>query len=222
MDVNVIYEDNSIIVCHKKPGVPTQTNRPGQMDMVHMIMNYRADKKEEPYVGLVHRLDQPVEGVMVFAKTKSAAKSLSSQVAKHEIVKQYYAVVNGIPKEDSKILKDYLLKDGGTNTSKVVSEKNASAKYAELQYEVIEKKGEQCLLKVTLHTGRHHQIRVQLSNAGIPILGDRKYGKKETTEVGIPLALCSFRLVFEHPKTHARMEFTIEPSGDAFKDFFSR
>lgn len=216
---SIIYEDQDILVCRKEAGISTQTNQLGQKDMVSIIKNYRVEKKEEPYVGVVHRLDQPVEGVMVFAKNQKSAALLSKQMSEHNIEKQYYAVVWGNPKEDSAVLEDYLLRDGKLNTSKVVNSKIKGAKYAKLTYDVIERKEDKCLLKITLHTGRHHQIRVQLANHGFPIVGDRKYSEKKATGY-MPLALCSFRLCFAHPTNKTKLEYVIEPSGIGFCDFF--
>ena len=216
MELNILYEDAAILVCHKPAGVATQSNRIGEMDMVSLMANYRSANGQDPYVGLVHRLDQPVEGVMVFAKTKKAAAELSRQVSSRQIVKQYYAIVEGYPGKEEGELTDYLVRDGRTNTSRVTSEKDPRAKRAVLSYQVMEELENKSLLLITLHTGRHHQIRVQLAHAGFPVVGDRKYGLRSSDSPYMPLGLCSCRLNFVHPTTGKEMEFTICPEGQAF------
>lgn len=211
----ILYEDDEIIVCRKPAGVATQTKRFGQADMESLLKNYRAGKGEPPYIGVVHRLDQPVEGVMVFAKTKEAAAKLSRQIAGKLADKYYCAVVDGVPAKKKAVLEDYLLRDGTTNTTKVVDKNTDGAKYARLEYEVTGENGANARLLIRLDTGRHHQIRVQLANAGFPIVGDAKYNFKETLErSGRQLALCSCRLSFRHPVTHKKMQFEIEPAFD--------
>lgn len=218
MELNIQYEDEAILVCHKPAGVPTQSNRIGEMDMVSLLANYRSSKGQEPYVGLVHRLDQPVEGVMVLGKTKQAAAALSQQVSSHRVIKQYYAVTEGCPKQDEGELTDYLVRDGRTNSSRVVSAKDAGAKKANLSYKVLHRGESRSLLLITLHTGRHHQIRVQLSHAGCPVVGDRKYGKYTEGAPYMPLGLCSCRISVEHPVTAKSMDFRICPEGQAFSE----
>ena len=138
MNLNILYEDESLIVCEKPAGVATQTKRLGQADMESLLKNYRAAKGEPPYIGVAHRLDQPVRGVMVFAKTKEAAADLSRQVQTKLADKFYYAVTDGVPEKKKDTLEDYLLRDGKTNTSKVVSKSTEGAKLARLNYEVLE------------------------------------------------------------------------------------
>ena len=209
MDLNIIYEDESLIVCEKPAGVATQTKRLGQADMESILKNYRAGKGEVPYIGVIHRLDQSVAGVMVFAKTKEAAASLSRQVQSKAADKFYYAMTDGIPEIKSETLEDYLLHDGKTNTTRVVCAETKGAKQARLSYEVIESNDYRAVLRVQLDTGRPHQIRVQLSHAGWPIVGDKKYNQKESAkEAG--LKLCSYKIGFTHPATKKRMEFEIE------------
>lgn len=209
--MTILYEDDDLLVCVKEAGVATQTKKLGQADMESLLKNYRVSKGETPYIGVVHRLDQPVTGVMVFAKTKETAADLSRQVATKAADKYYYAMVDGVPEKKKGILEDYLLRDGKTNTSKVVSKETKDAKRAELSYEVLETDGKRSVLKIKLATGRHHQIRVQLSHVGWPITGDRKYNFKETMQPsGTGLALCSYKIGFVHPKTHRRMEFEID------------
>lgn len=220
----IIFEDKDIIVCHKPAGMATQTKRLGQQDMESFLKNYRASKKEQPYIGVVHRLDQPVEGVMVFAKNPKAAAALSKQVQQRIIGKHYYAVCTKTvhaqlqPQEQTEelllgntgTLTDYILTDKKNNISKVVSpedaNKNPQAKRAVLDYEVIKQEQDKTVFDITLHTGRQHQIRLQLSNMGYPIIGDKKYGGIANDK----LMLCSYRIGFEHPINGTKMDFKID------------
>ena len=211
MKDRIIYEDTEVLVCKKAAGIAVQTAKFGQQDMVSLLKNYRAMKKEEPYIGLVHRLDQPVEGVMVFAKTKQAAANLSGQIREKQANKYYYAVVCGKPKEKQARLVDYLKKDGKNNTSFVVPKETKGAKRAELLYKVLQQKENKSLLCIDLKTGRHHQIRVQLAHAGFPIVGDRKYNFKENMQhFSNELCLCSYKISFRHPRTKKKMDFEID------------
>jgi 23S rRNA pseudouridine1911/1915/1917 synthase len=227
---DIIYEDNDIIICYKPAGIATQTRRIGQQDMESFIRNYRAAKNEPPYVGIVHRLDQPVEGVMVFAKNQKAAASLSRQIKEHTTEKYYRAAsrgqgVSGADKEEANkednhdlawhTLTDYISFDKRTNTSKITSEKDRLAKKAVLQYRVIsvtpdrDSSQNECIrtdFDIKLLTGRHHQIRLQLANIGYPLIGDTKYGGDTARE---QLALCSYKIVFDHPATGERMTFEL-------------
>lgn len=222
----ILYEDNDIIVCHKPAGIATQTARVGQADMVSEISNYlktaHPERKSPPYVGVVHRLDQPVEGILVFAANKAAAADLSRQAAGDSMKKEYLAVVCGENFPRAGELTDYLLKDGKTNTSRVVPPAVKDAKEARLSYEVLSQgPSDTAFVRVRLYTGRHHQIRVQMANAGMPLLGDRKYGGETaavlSSQLGVrEIALCAYRLAFTHPKTEERMQFEIEPEGAAF------
>ncbi len=221
MNLQILFEDNDIIVCYKPSGVPTQTAKMGAQDMESMLKNhiYRNQKeKNPPYIAVVHRLDQPVEGLLVFAKTPAAAKELSKEVQRGEGFGKYYkAVLCGIPKEMSGKLEDYLVKDGKTNTSRVCEASEKDAKKAILNYEVLQVKDDKCLVQVKLDTGRHHQIRVQMANMGCPILGDTKYGIQSTQKgVWQQIALCAYRLEFVHPKTKKKMSFEVEPKGAGF------
>lgn len=207
----ILYEDDAIIVCVKEAGVATQTKKIGQKDMESMLRTYRMQKGEPSYIGVVHRLDQPVSGVMVFAKTKEAAADLSRQISTKAADKYYYAVTDGVPDKIKGTLEDYLLRDGKTNLSKVADKKTEGAKRAELSYEVLKKNESKALLKIKLATGRHHQIRVQMAHAGWPLVGDRKYHFKEAMNArSQPMCLCSYKLGFIHPTTKRKMEFEIE------------
>lgn len=214
--LNIIFEDKAILVCKKPAGIPTQTPKCGVSDMVSLLKTYRVSKGESPYVGLVHRLDQPVEGVMVFAKTKESAAFLSKQMQNGQFEKYYYAMVHGSLTPATGTLEDYLLRDGKNNISRVVSKNTRDAKFARLTYETVSvfPKKNESLLRIQLDTGRHHQIRIQLSNAGHPLIGDKKYG--ENTVGYLPLGLCSYHIGFLHPITQKKVVYEISPEGPAF------
>lgn len=221
MGLNILYEDEQILVVKKDAGIPVQAGRMRMMDLQGLIKNelYRRNPKAgEPYLGVIHRLDQPVEGVMVFAKTPFAAGNLSDQVMDGRMKKHYLALLCGKPSEKSGTLVDYLLKDGRTNTSAVVKSGVKDAKRSELNYRVLEEREETALVEVELLTGRHHQIRVQMANADWPLYGDTKYNPafQETTEY-VQTALCAYKLSFVHPKTKKVMEFCIEPDNSLLK-----
>lgn len=215
----IIYEDDAVLVCVKAAGMPVQTASARTFDMVSALKNYRAVRKEEPYLGLIHRLDQPVEGVMVFAKTRAAAAFLSRQMSEQGMDKCYLAVAAGAVKPKRGHLKDYLLRDGKNNVSRTVSADTPGAKLAGLFYQVLEYTPDQdaSLIKIDLETGRHHQIRVQMANAGFPLEGDRKYNPHWKGCENI--ALCSFKIGFIHPVTKKKMEFFIRPSNKYFQLF---
>lgn len=217
-DLDILYEDDDIIVCHKPAGVATQTKRLGQQDMESLLKNYRARKEEPPYIGIVHRLDQPVEGVMVFAKNQKSAAELSKQIKERTIGKHYYAIIRKAEDSvlsDRGILKDFLLSDEKSNVSEIVPEGTPKAKVAELEYQVVGQAGDLLCVDILLHTGRHHQIRLQFANAGAPLLGDAKYGNEKNAH----LALCSYRIEFGHPKTGKNMDFAVVPKGLLFGRF---
>ena len=220
MNLNILYEDEHIIVCYKPAGIPTQTKKPGEQDMVSLLKNYL----KGGYVAVVHRLDQPVEGLLVFAKTPFAAKELSKGLQEAGFGKHYKAVLWGVPTQKKAKLEDYLVRDGRTNTSRVCAPSEADAKKAVLLYEVIatgkDNDRDISLVKVKLDTGRHHQIRVQMANMGCPIWGDAKYNTATVQDRRFrQIALCAYRLEFIHPKTKKQMEFEVEPKGEGFSLF---
>ena len=212
-DLKVIYEDNHILVVEKKPNTPSQGDKTGDNDMLSLCKEYIKVKYNKPgnvYLGLVHRLDRPVGGVMIFAKTSKAAGRLSDQVREKVFKKKYLAVVDGKIKNKKGILEDYLYKDERNNISKVVKPEKKNAKKASLDYEVLfyDEVKDLTLVKVNLHTGRHHQIRVQLSNFGHSIFGDQKYG---TRGKGKQIALWAYELTIKHPITKEQMTFNDIP-----------
>ena len=271
----ILYEDEDIIVCRKASGIATQTARVGQADMVSEIMNYLMhagggqDKtsgsqrqnngsgcqgggnRNTLYVGVVHRLAQPVEGVLVFAKNKQAAAGLSRQISENGVEKYYYAVVCGQGFVKSGRLTDYLLKDARTNTSRITPSEVKGAKMAVLDYEILDEafateeeyaelgRGQETnkeavirplqigLARIRLHTGRHHQIRVQMSHAGMGLLGDYKYADADAVKISEKMhvknaALCAYHLSFRHPRTEKKMQFEIKPEGKIFQKYVAR
>ena len=202
--IDVLYEDDALVVCIKPVGVLSQPDASGEgEDMLSLLAAYLREKngKKEPYVGLVHRLDRGVGGVMVFAKRQDAASGLSVAVAARRMTKQYLAVVHGCPAESEGIFQDFLYKDGTKGKSFVVSSERRGVKKASLAYRVLQTvqdaaRGERSLVQIRLHTGRTHQIRVQFSSRGMPLLGDGKYGARDH---GCPIGLWSYRLTFAHP-----------------------
>ncbi len=212
-ELKVIYEDNHIIVVEKKPNIPSQSDKTGDIDMLTIVKDYIKEKYNKPgnvYLGLVHRLDRPVGGIMIFAKTSKAASRLSNQVREKIFKKEYLAVVDGKFEQKKGSLTDYLYKDERNNISKVVKKEKKNAKLANLDYEVLKYNNVKnlSLVKINLHTGRHHQIRVQLANFNHSIFGDQKYG---TRGQGKQIALWAYKLTIIHPITKEEMEFTDFP-----------
>ena len=214
--MEVIFEDNHIIVVKKQPNIPSQSDKTEDMDMLTIVKEYIKEKYKKPgnvYLGLVHRLDRPVGGVMIFAKTSKAASRLSEQVREKTFKKKYLAVVDGKKKKKKGTLEDYLYKDERNNISKVVNKDKKNAKFAKLDYEVLtyNEVKNLSLVKVNLHTGRHHQIRVQLAHAGHSIFGDQKYG---TRGQGKQIALWAYELTIKHPITKEEMTFKSLPESN--------
>lgn len=209
--LNVIYEDNHIIVVEKPCNVPSQADKTTDEDMLSLVKSYIKEKYQKPgevYLGLVHRLDRPVGGIMVFARTSKGASRLSEAIRTNNFSKKYLAVVNGTFENKTGSFEDYLFKDEALNKSKVVSKDKKGAKLAKLSYEVIGEAKGNSLVKINLETGRHHQIRVQFSNAGHALIGDQKYGKSNP---GVQIALWAYELEFKHPTKDEVMKFNCYP-----------
>ncbi len=232
MMLDIIFEDPYILVVRKPAGIESQSGKSLAMDMVSLIKNelvFRQKKEgkrkiKEPYVGVIHRLDRPVSGVIVYAKTPEAAADLSRQIQQHKMEKRYYALLCAMPVEPIGTLTDYLIQDKKNNRSYVTdqSKDEKDAKKAVLQYEIVDlgtfhgfdliRKVESnhpfYLADILLVTGRHHQIRVQFANAGCPLWGDTKYnpewiGKKSSGQIG----LCAYELTLEHPISKKKLTF---------------
>lgn len=240
MQTQIVYEDEAVLVIRKPAGLATESAGIGQKDVVSELKNYVAKKNpgKMPYLGVVHRLDQPVEGLLVFAKTKKAAENLTAQLGKGTLKKEYLAVVCGKVSENTGRLVDYLAKEKGMavvkNAADAKTEKDVDAqagkaadpqaKKAVLTYTKKAETEKFTLLAVQIETGRFHQIRAQLSHAGFPILGDEKYGSEESKELSREkkirfTALCAASLSFRHPVTGKTMAFTQAPQNPAFAEF---
>ena len=214
-----------MLACVKPCGVPSQGDKSNDEDMVSILKNYlfeKSDSDEEPYLAVIHRLDRPVGGIMLFAKTKEAAAKLSDMLQDGQITKYYQAVLTGEPKEDAGELTDYIVRDPKTNVSRLVKKGTPGAKTAKLYYEVLDvfetDEGVFSYVLIELITGRHHQIRAQMAGHGCGIWGDTKYNplfmktKKKYRQIG----LYSSRLELAHPVTGEELVFKSEPEGEAF------
>lgn len=218
----ILYEDADIIVCYKPHGLATQSKNIRTSDLERLLLNHLAKSSKgggKPYLAVIHRLDQPVSGILVFAKTSAAAKSLNQQLTKSGFGKHYLALVDGIPPKSADTLTEYMVKDARSNTSRICTKDTPGAKLARLHYKISNQPAEEglsadgsprTLLEVTLDTGRHHQIRVQLSHLGCPIVGDTKYNEHEKdTRAWKEIKLCAYKLDFLHPRTKKALHFEV-------------
>lgn len=213
-DITILHEDNSVLVVVKPQNIPSQADKSGDVDMLTLLKNYIKEKYNKPgnvYLGLVHRLDRPTGGVMVFAKNSKAAERLSKQLAEHEMTKQYLVTVVGRPTDGKGMLVNYLKKNSLTNTVYVATVGDHDAKRAELSYQTLQSDEQTSLIKVQLGTGRSHQIRVQFSAIGCPVYADVRYGGDTLCKRGTNLALWAYRLEFNHPTSRERMVFVAYP-----------
>lgn len=215
MKLNVLYEDNHLLVVEKPRNMPVQGDSSGDLDLLNASKEYLVEEYNKPgdaFLGLVHRLDRPVGGVVLFGKTSKGASRISNEIRLNRLDRKYYAIVRGIPKKKSDTLIDHLLKDTQTNISSVVKSKIKGSKKAKLEYEVIAEDSEQdlTLVAVKLHTGRSHQIRVQLAHMGYPIYGDQKYGQDVNTP-GEQIALWAHELSVKHPTKDEILTVSCKP-----------
>ncbi len=211
--VKVIYEDNHLLVVEKPVNILSQGDDTNDKDMVNLLKQYIKEKYNKPgnvFIGLVHRLDRPVGGVMVFAKTSKAASRLSEQIRNKTFKKTYRAVIHGTMDKEESILKDYLYKNKKTNMVSVVNKNHKEAKNAELSYKTLDTKNRLSLVEIDLKTGRPHQIRVQFSSRKHPLFGDQRYGQ-DVNKVGQQISLWSYKIEIQHPTTKEKMEFICEP-----------
>lgn len=213
-DLNIVYEDNHIIVVVKPQNVPSCPDETGDPDMLSVLKEYLIktyDKKGDAFVGLVHRLDRPTGGVMVYAKTSKAASRLSESIKNGEFDKRYFAVLIGTPREKQiNYLTNYLKKDTDRNMVYIATMSEEGAKKAVLSYKVLDENTTMSLVDVKLYTGRSHQIRVQMANLGTPLFGDQKYGG-DKTPVGFNIALWAVELKFTHPVTKEKLVYRVYP-----------
>ncbi len=228
MEPKIIFEDKHLIVAVKPPMVPSQSDQTKDEDMMRIISEHLELKHQgtaKPYVGLVHRLDRPVGGLMVFAKTEFANAKLSEAIRLKQFKKIYNAVVCGKPEVFQGELRDHLVKLSTVNMSKIAEPGQKNAKEAILNYGLVktvrtDEYGELSLLRIELKTGRHHQIRVQLAHAGIPIWGDTKYNPLFVkTKEWVRIALWAAELSFKHPKENKTLEFKVDPQDYPFSLF---
>lgn len=204
--INVIYEDNHLLVVEKPINIPTQEDNTKDKDLLTILKEYIKEKYNKPgnvYLGLVHRLDRPVGGIMVFARTSKAASRLSEQVRNKTFKKTYNAVVIGNIENTGK-LKDNLLKDEKRNIVKI----DKNGKEAILNFKKLNYKNNMSLVEINLKTGRSHQIRVQMAHHGYPLFGDQKYNK--TAKVGEQIALFAKKIEFIHPTTNELLTFELD------------
>ena len=213
--LNILYEDNHIIVVEKPYNIPTQEDSSKDIDMINIIKQYLKEtynKEGNVYLGLVHRLDRPVGGLMVFAKTSKAASRLSNQVKNNMFHKTYLAVVHGKTKKQEKLV-DYISKDEKTFSSYIDKEngKMSILEYETLYYDIDK---DVSLIKVNLITGRHHQIRLQMSNIGHSLVGDQRYGVQDKKQI----MLYAYKIEFIHPTKKEVMKFKLLPKWDIIKE----
>ena len=211
--MNIIYEDNHLIIINKAPGELSQsdiTKDPSLVDDIKVYLKYKYQKKGNVYLGLVNRLDRPTSGLLIFSKTSKSLTRMNKIQKLRKIKKTYYAVTEKRPKNESDKLINYLKKNQSKNKSFVVNENDPKAKKAILKYRLIKKLKNYFLLEIILETGRHHQIRCQLSNIGCPIKGDVKYGAKRPNK-DRSISLHSKKIEFTHPVSNKELTFTAEP-----------
>ncbi len=217
--VSIIFEDNHVLVAYKPQGILSQADSSSEPDMLTILKDYikvRDNKPGNVWLGLLHRLDRPVSGIMVFAKTSKCASRISEQIRQRQVVKRYRAVIHGVMEDPEGELENYILKDPKTNTVKVLESECGGAKKAKLKYKTVGKSSCEghpvSLVEVELETGRSHQIRSQFAHAEHPILGDRRYGIKDNVT---DIALQSFVIGFSHPVTKEYMEYVLPVPQDA-------
>lgn len=203
--INIIYEDNHLLVVEKPINIPVQADESNDLDFLTMLKNFIKKRDNKPgnvYLGLVHRLDRPVGGIMVFAKTSKCASRLSEQIRTKIFKKTYFAIVENKIESEGKYI-DRLLKDTKRNIVRI----DSKGKIAILEFKLIKYKNNLSLIKIDLQTGRSHQIRVQFSSRGYPLYGDQRYNKN--AKVGEQIALFSNSITFNHPITKQKLNFEI-------------
>lgn len=211
--INILYEDNHLLVVEKPINIPVQKDSSNDEDLQTMLKKYLVEKYNKPgdaYLGIIHRLDRPVGGIMVFAKTSKCASRIQKQMEDKSFCKYYYAVVeNSFSKMNDEYI-DYIDRDDKGNA--FISK---NGKKASLSFEVVKEINNKSLVRIKLDTGRHHQIRVQFKSHGHPLCGDQRYNKMDNTQI----ALFAYKLEFLHPTTKEKMYFEIKPNYSYFKEF---
>ena len=205
-DLHILYEDTHLVLCVKPVGVLSEDSEQGACMPALLRRHYREQGKPD-YIATVHRLDKIVGGVMLFSRRREVTGKLTAAVAEHRVTKEYLAVLRGTPEKDSDTLTDLLFRDAAHNKSYVVQRMRKGVREATLDYTVLDKTDALTLVKVRLHTGRTHQIRVQFSHRGLPLLGDIRYGSKADCSA----ALWSYHLAFTHPVTKKAVDVTCPP-----------
>ncbi len=210
--INVLYEDNQIIVVEKPFNIPTQPDSSGDASLLDLTKEYIKEKYNKPgnvFLGMVHRLDRPTGGIIVFARTSKSAERLTNDFKNHNLEKKYLAVLSGVPRDKAGHLENYLKKDEKTNTVRLATSSEEGSKLATLNYKVLEYNEKYSLVEIDLQTGRSHQIRVQMSANKTPVFADFKYGKGVKN---VNLALFAYKLKFTHPTTKKLMTFIMQPN----------
>ncbi|MBE7089158.1 MAG: RluA family pseudouridine synthase [Clostridiales bacterium] len=211
-DLVILYEDNHLIVVVKPQNVACCPDESGDDNLFDCVKRYIKEEYNKPgnvFLGLVHRLDRPTGGVMVYAKTSKAASRLSEQMKTGSFEKKYLTVLTSVPDKKKATLQNYLRKNTVNNMVYVCTQTEENAKFASLDYEILQEKGNCCLAQVNLHTGRTHQIRVQMASINAPVYGDMRYGGENAVKG--KLALWAYSLGFKHPTTTEKMKFLVEP-----------
>ena len=219
----ILFEDNHLIIINKRPSELVQGDKTGDLSLIDLVKTYLKETYQKPgnvFLGLVHRIDRPVSGAVILAKTGKALSRLNEQIKNNEVQKTYWAITKNIPPEDEGHLVNWLIKDEAKNRSKAFDKEKPGAKKAELKYKLISKSKDYALLEVDLITGRHHQIRVQLSKIGCPIKGDLKYGFARSNK-DASISLHARKLSFIHPVKKGRIEIIAPPPKDPLWDFFA-
>ena len=207
--INILYEDNHVLCVVKPANLPVQADNTKDEDLLTLVKQYLKEKYNKPgnvYLGLVHRLDRPVGGAMILAKTSKAASRLSESIRVRDIDKVYYAILDGVPKKQSDTLVDYLTKDTKTNMVSVTNAKDG--KKSILHYQVLATKNGHTLVEIHLETGRPHQIRVQFASRNLPLVGDQRYNKSAKK---VQIALWAVSLTFPHPTTKDKITIHSDP-----------
>lgn len=213
-DLHILYEDNHLIAVHKRPGQPVQPEEGKPLSVEEEVKQYIKVSKQKPgdvFLGVIHRLDMPVSGIVLLAKTSKALVRMNAAFQKRDVEKIYTACVNGSPSQPRAVLTHYLVRDDSRRMTKAYDKEVPNSQKAQLEYEVVGLNGKNAILRITLHTGRKHQIRAQLAKTGHPILGDVKYNAPKPL-ADESIALCATYLSFIHPVSKEKIEITTEIS----------